>query len=306
MAYGYDVTNLPSYTRQDAASLIFEKVYNEMDTAKYAQFQTNVKSASTINIVATELVHQAQGCSFNASGTTTFSQRTITVGKIKVDGQWCERDLEPKYLQEAMKNGGNYDSLTFNTQIVNDVMQKIKYRNEIALWQGDTNHTDQYRKHFDGLIKIIGAASGVASYSGTAWSVANSRTVVQGILDAIPNDVYAAGTVKIFMGHDMVRDYRRKLSIDNLYHVNVQGSDSLTILAENTNIEIVGVNGLTGTDKAYAIEPDNIYIGVDAMNEEDKVEMWFSQDDRVIKMTAEWKLGVQVAFPSRIVKYLGV
>lgn len=306
MAYGYDVSALPTYTKQDAASLIFAKVYSESDTAKYATIQTGIKSSETINIVTTEGVWQTQGCSFNASGTTDFSQRTITVGKMKVDLQWCERDLEPYYLQEAMKAGGNYDSLTFNTKIVEDVMQKIKKRQEIALWQASTNHTDQYLKHFDGFIKIIGAASGVLSYSGTAWSEANSRTVVRGILDAIPNDVYTAGEVVIFMGQDMVRSYRRKLSIDNLYHVNVQGSDDNTVLAENTNVKIIGVAGLNGQNKAYAIEPSNMYIGTDMMNEQEKVEMWFSQDDRVVKFTTEWKTGVNIAFPSRIVKYLGV
>ena len=306
MAYGYDVSNLPSYTKQDAAMLIYAKVFQEADTAKYATIQTGIKSAETINIINSELVWQTQGCSFNASGTTDYSQRTLTVGKMKVDGQWCERDLEPKFLQEAMKAGGNYDSLTFNTKIVDDIMQKIKKRQEIALWQASTNHTDQYLKHYDGFIKIIGAASGVVPYSGTAWSEANSRTVVRGILDAIPNDVYAAGEVVIFMGRDMVRSYRRKLSIDNLYNRNVEGSDENEILAENTNVKIVGVNGLTGTSKAYAVEPSNLVIGTDMMNEQEKTEMWFSQDDRVIKFTTEWKTGVQIAFPERIVKYLGV
>lgn len=306
MAYGYVVSSLPAYTKQDAAMLIYAKVFQEADTAKYATIQTGVKSSETINLLSTEGVWQTQGCSFNASGTTDFTQRTITVGKMKVDMQWCERDLEPSYLQEALKAGGNYDSLTYNTKIMEGVMMKIKYRQEIALWQASTNHTDQYLKHYDGFIKIIGAASGVVSYSGTAWSTANSRTVVRGILDAIPNDVYAAGEVVIFMGRDMVRQYRQKLSTDNLYHTNVEGSTSNEILAENTNIKIIGVNGLTGTNKAYAVEPSNLYIGTDLMNEQEKVEMWFSQDDRVIKMTTEWKTGVQIAFPERIVKYLGV
>jgi hypothetical protein len=42
--------------------------------------------------------------------------------------QWCEQDLEPYFLQEEMKAGGSYDSLTFNEKIIGQTMAKVRKR----------------------------------------------------------------------------------------------------------------------------------------------------------------------------------
>jgi len=44
-----------------------------------------VKSAEALNILASDIFFQADGCGYSASGNTTFSQRVITVGKINCD-----------------------------------------------------------------------------------------------------------------------------------------------------------------------------------------------------------------------------
>lgn len=303
----YDVSALSNYTKQDANKLIYAKIYSEGDTAKLMQKQTGIKSAETINIVTTEGVWQSQGCSFTASGDTTFSQRTITVGKVAINMSWCERDLETKYTQEAMKAGGNYDSLTFYDQIVNQVLENAGKRLEVAIWRGDTTAGSAYLNKFDGLVKIIGAASGVTTISGTAWSSANSRTVIQALNASIVanGDVYSTGkTIKYFMSPALAYGYRQKLITDNLFHINANNGG--TLYAEGTNIEIVEVAGLAGLNYIYAIEPENMYMGVDLENEQDKVDLWFSKDDQNLKMHTEFKVGTQIAFPSRVWQYLGV
>jgi hypothetical protein len=303
----FDVSALSNYTIENPQQLIYAKIYSEGDTVKNMQKMTGIKSAEKINILTTRGVWQTQGCSFTASGDTTFSQQTLTVGKVAVNMSFCERDLETKYTQLALPKGGNYDSLAFYNDIVEQVLANINKDLEVAIWRGDTTAGSAYYNKFDGLVKIIGAASGVTSISGTAWSSANSRTVIQAINASVVanSDVYRAGTtLKYFMSPAMAYDYRQKLITDNLYHINA--NDGQKLYAEGTNIEIVEVAGLAGLNYIYAIETDNMYFGTDMENEQDKVDFWMSKDDQNMKLHIEFKAGVQIAFPTRVWKYLGV
>lgn len=304
----YVVSSLTNYTNEPAEKLIYEKLFNIVPTLDYCNVQTGIKSAETINLVVTDPVWQSQACSFNASGSTTYTQRTITIGKPKIDLKFCERDLEPKYTQKKLKKGGNYDSLTFHNEIVDDIMQNTSKRMEKALWMGDTTSVDQYLLHFDGFHKILNAAIPAGNkYSGTAWSEANSRTAIKGLAALViaNTDVWRGGdsNIKFFMNPQMAQQYRWKLVEDNLYHIT--GTEQ-KLYVEGTNIEIVEVPGLAGNNYIYAIEPENMFFGTDLQNEQEKFMLWFSQDNQEIRFHAEWKAGVQVAFTTRCFNYLGV
>ena len=301
----YSITAV-AYVEQPE-QLIYAKLFTgspTMDLVKNKQ--TGIKSAETISIVNTRGVFQAQACSFNASGATTISQRTITVGKSKIDMLWCERDLEPYFTQKKLAAGGNYDSLIYTKEIIDNTMEYAKRDIEIALWQGDTASLDAYLNRFDGFVKIIGAATIGGTFSGTAWSEANSRTVIKGLANLViaDNNVYQGNpTIKMLMSPQLAANYRFKLRTDNLF--NTTGEET-KLYAEGANIEIVEIAGLSGLNYIYAIEPENMYIGTDMANEEEKFKVWKSDDDQNLKFHAEWKLGVQIAHPSRVFKYLGV
>jgi len=295
----YNVSALGSYTKQNANSLIYKTIATGAKTAEYMVKQPGIKSAETINIAATRGVWQTGGsCGFSASGDTTFSQRTITVGKVKINLKWCEKDLEPKYLQGVLKNGGKYDMLSYEEQIVGDITQNIAADLETAIWQGDTTGGSAYLNKFDGLIKIIGAASGVVSASSVTWSVANSRTAVQNVLTAATANILAQPNLKMFMGTVEARDYKLKLGIDNLYHIT--GKEG-TLYAENSDIEIVPVLGLSGTKKIVLTSTDNLYMGTDLMNEEEKFDLFYAKEADEIRFVCEFKVGTQIAFPDLIV-----
>ncbi len=79
----FDVSALANYTKENEALLVTSSVLGSK-TASLIKSQGNVmvgvKSAETINIMDTDAIFQAGGsCGFNASGSTTFTQRTVTV-----------------------------------------------------------------------------------------------------------------------------------------------------------------------------------------------------------------------------------
>ncbi len=76
-----------------------------------------VKSSEKINIMETDAIFQdGASCGFSASGSTTFSQRTVTPGKIKLNESLCVKNLEAKYLQKALPTGSMYDSIPFEQE----------------------------------------------------------------------------------------------------------------------------------------------------------------------------------------------
>jgi hypothetical protein len=274
------------------------KTITQGTTASLMKVQTGVKSAETINIIATRGVWQGKtACNPTASGTTTLTQRELTVGGVSVILEWCDETLETYSTQTRMKQGSTYTDLTFRTQILDDVKQNILADKEVAIWQGDTSAGSAYLNKFDGLIKIIDAATAVTA-TPVAWSVANSRTAVQNALTAITADMYTAGNLKMFMGQTEARDYRLKLGIDNLYHLT--GADA-KLYAENSDIEIVPVAGLNGTKKVYVMSPDNMFLGTDMEGEDEKFDLKVLENEK-LRLTVKFKLGVQVAFPDQIVE----
>jgi len=117
---GFNVSALANYTEQNAALLVTSSVLGAKTATlikSAGNVMVGVKSSETINIMDTDAIFQSGGsCGFTASGSTTFTQRTVTVGKIKVNEALCPKDLEAKYLQKALPTGSMYDSIPFEQE----------------------------------------------------------------------------------------------------------------------------------------------------------------------------------------------
>lgn len=96
-----NLVGLTAYVEQNASDLIKEAVLRGR-TVDLVTVQGGIKSAQTINRISTSLTGQAGACGWNAAGTTTLDQRTITVCDIKINEAICLNDLEAYYTQVAM------------------------------------------------------------------------------------------------------------------------------------------------------------------------------------------------------------
>ena len=310
-------SGLSNYTKQLVKPLLTSAVFD----AKTQQLIKDggivipgAKSAVAIPLMDTDAVFGTQSCSFDPSGTTTFSQRTVTVGKIKVEERICPKDLEAYFTQEALKAGSTYEDFgnaEFQAAFLAKKNARIAAQLETALWNGDTGSATANLNKFDGLIKLIDAGSPVlANTSGfvsggvvTTVSASNVIAATEGVYKAIPVSIINKGDVKIFVGNDWYRllilAYREK----NLFAYNPQDSQAGSFILPGTNIEIVSVNGLNGTGDAYAISLSNIALAVDLEAESENYDMWFSRDNNDVRLRIEFKMGVNVAFPTECVAF---
>ena len=313
-------SGLSAYTKQLVKPLLTSAVFD----AKTQQLILssgivipNVKSSVAIPLMETDAVFAAQSCSFDASGTTTFSQRTITVGKIKVEEKICPKDMEAYFTQEALKAGSTYEDFgnaDFQKAFLDKKNARIASQLETAIWQGDATGATANTNKFDGLQKLIAAGSpvdanvsGYTGISGSAIATVNASNVIactEAIYKAIPVQVLSKGDVKIFVGNDWYRllilAYREK----NMFSYNPQDSQAASFILPATNVEVVSVNGLNGTGDAYAISLGNIAMAVDLLDEENSYKMWYSEDNNDVRYRVEFKIGVNVAFTNEVVKFV--
>lgn len=312
----FNVAALADYTEQNEALLVTSSVLGAKTASlikSAGNVMVGVKSAETINIMDTDAIFQSGGsCGFTASGSTTFTQRTVTVGKIKVNEALCPKDLEAKYLQKALPTGSMYDSIPFEQEFAEKKANRIASQLETSIWQGDTASGNVNLNKFDGLVKLIGAASGVVAANASTYisgaplsSITNANviSIFDGIYKAIPAQVVAADDMTIFCGQDLFRTYTVALKNANQFHYSIDVKADSEFILPGTSIKVVAVQGLNGTDKAYALRLSNMFLGTDLLNEEEKFEIFYAKEADQVRFVSEFKMGVNFAFPDEIVKF---
>ena len=307
-----DLTALSNYVSENAdqltAATIFSAKTASMIEAK-GNVQVGIKSSETINVMTTDVVFQTGGtCGFNGSGTTSITQRLLTVGKIKVQEPICPKTFEAKYTQKALKQGSSYDYMAYATEYSNQKVARIGAVIETAIWQGDTTSGNANLNKFDGFVKIIDALgfggagdpiNGNTSALATL-TTANVRTAVDEIFLAIPAALLDKDAVVIFCGNDTFREYVVALRDANLFHYAADVSNQ-EIIVPGTSVKLVGVNGLNGTDKFMCLSLSNMYLGTDMLNEQDKFELFYAKEADEMRFVVEFKLGVNISFPDEVV-----
>ena len=183
----YDVSALTAYVKDQGDIPLLKSLF-DAQTADIIRAKgsvvADVKSSQRVNFIDTDAVFQAgTSCGFNASGTTTLSSRSITVGSIKVHEALCPKDLEAKATQWKLKPGTSNGQDPFEKEYTDLKSGIIAEQLEVALWQGDTGSGNANLNKFDGLIKIIdaaGAANGVGAVASNVKTLSGTHTIGTG------------------------------------------------------------------------------------------------------------------------------
>ena len=314
---GFDVSALANYTKENEALLVTSSVLGAKTAAlikSAGNVMVGVKSSEKINIMETDAIFQdGASCGFNASGSTTFTQRTVTPGKIKVNEALCPKDLEAKYLQKALPTGSMYDSVPFEQEYSEKKAKTIAAQLETALWQGDTTSVNVNLNKFDGLVKLIGAASGVVAANASTFisgaplssiTAANVISIFDGVYQAIPAKVVAADDMTIFCGQDLFRTYTVALKNSGSFNYQIDVKADSEFVLPGTTIKVIAVAGLNGTNKVYAMRLSNMFLGTDLLNEEEKFEIFYAKEADQVRFVSEFKFGVNIAFVDEVVKFI--
>mgnify|MGYP003644467682 FL=1 len=313
----FSVGSLADYTKENEALLVTNSVLGAKTAAlikSSGNVMVGVKSSETINVMDTDAFFQAGGtCGFNASGTTSFTQRPVVIGKVKVNEALCPKALEAKYLQKALPTGSMYDSVPFEQEYSDKKAATIAAQLETAIWQGSLLSADGNLNKFKGFIRhsleasasIIAANTSTYISGGPVASItsANVIAVFDAVYLAIPAKVVAKDDMTIFCGQDLFRTYTIALKNSANFHYQIDAKADSEFILPGTSIKVIAVGGLNGTNKIYACRLSNMFLGTDLLNEEEKFEIFYAKEADEVRFVCEFKMGVNFAFPDEWVEF---
>ena len=314
MAFDFDAS-LSAYIEEQNFPLLTKALAGGR-TAELMTKQLGVKGTTALNLMDVD-VNMAQtgaACSFDADGDVTFSQRDINAKHVKINMEFCPKKLEGYYLRSQLAPGAIQDSMPFEEQFSNYLVEKIQDEIEKIIWQGDDTSGVGNLAMFDGL--LIPTASftdcNTTAYDSsvlTSLEIGDMVEAIQRVYAITPSAAAAQPDFKIFVGLDKFRLLAAALLSGNGLTsgggqlASYQSDfDPFRMVYPGTNIEVIGVNGLTGHNGVYGASLSNLVLGLDLEEDSSNLEVWYSKDNRTIRVACEFIMGTQVAYPDQVGK----
>ena len=297
-----DVTKLPAYTEEHRLPLLRNAVVGNR-TAREFNLYTGLKGKTALNLLNTTVTFgDGSSCGWNEAGKSEMSQRAIEPGYLKVNMSFCDKALLKTWANYSVRIAAGQKTLPFEEDFMAGVIDGIKANLEKAMWQGDTASEDANLNKFDGMIKILKDASVAGTY--TVQAADSISTIINKTYNLIPSAAYEKGEVVMYVGYDSYRAYIQELIANgNLVITNVVQDVAMptSVLIPGSNVRVIPVGGLDNQKlKAVASYRDNFIYGVDLTGDDEKLDMWYSQDNREFRLAVEFLAGVQVAYPDMV------
>ena len=297
-----DTSKLTAYTEEHKLPLLRKAVIGAK-SAKLFNLMTGVKGSTALNLLDTTVEFgDGSSCGWNSAGKSELSQRVLVPGAVKVNMDFCDKKLLRFWMNYDVRVAAGQKNLPFEEDFMNGVIDGINATLEKAIWQGDTAKSSEPNLNkFDGIVKIAGAASVAAT---TTYNPASMSQTVADLYKAIPDAAFSKGDVVIYMSSADYRKYILELVANGNLVITTGVNDVAmpeSVLVPGTNVRVYGVDGLNGVNKMYASFKDNFVFGTDMEGDEEKFDLWYSQDNREFRISIEFVAGTQIAFPDMLV-----
>jgi hypothetical protein len=303
-----NVSALADFNNQIAGELIIKMVYAG-STVEYVTIQEGVKYQEPINLFEVSLYMQNGTCVSSASGSATFTQRTIEVCPRTSFDALCLKDLDKKYLGISALAPGSYnETFALATQYSELLVNQFQKANDQFLWLQVSGSSSTYGGTCatNGLKVIIsGSTSGVvvpASVTGSAPTSATILTQMDTMIANSPSDVADREDLTFFMSVTNFRNYVAGLRAANNFwfdpmSITNRGGILEMMYPFQSNIKVVGTVGLQGTNRIVLGPAKQIVVGTDLLSDFTEFQLWYDINTDTLRHRISTKLGVNIAYP---------
>lgn len=289
------VSSLPDYVQNNRDLIIKSFALVGTATRRHIGLQTGIKKSAYLNYL--DLVPSFQdgsSCGFNPLDSITLTHKEIEVATLKVDGQICPETLLGKYGEWLVRVNATENELPFEQYIIDTLVAQINKGIESLIWTASTSGGDP----IDGFLTQFAADASVITSA-----IAAGTNAYEGILQvylAMPEEAVERGAM-IFVAPEIFRVAVAGLVAANLYNYAAPAGDVDEFILPGTNARVVKAPGLAGSLKIVGTFGDNLVYGTDGENDNESVDLWWSQDDRVFKYQVKWNTGVAYHFGDQVV-----
>ena len=304
-SFDYDVSALSPYTDEIREDLIVRSV-TEAETLRYIAIQQGIKGSEALNLLDDSIDYQVGDCTMTPHGDTVFTQRDINVETIGYMKQFCQKDLAGFWAQIALTPGAMAEdkTLPFEAQIT-DYLLKLHARElDKLIWNGNKLTGTGNLAFMNGFRQFLTTANGCVNLNtaGVASiTVLNAYDVFYAAFTKTPANVAEGEEFICFTGRENFNLLLKNLVDLNLYSFNPGEFATMNeLLLPGSNMRVVKVNGLNGTDNIYTGRSSHFVFGTDLSSDFESYDLWYSFDDDVIYLRSKFRAGVQVPFLNQI------
>ena len=300
MASAINLNGLNTYVEQKSDELLTKAIMGAK-TLDVIDVMLDVKYKAPLNYLdSTVDFADASTCGWNASGSDTFTQRTIEVSPLKVNKEWCARDMRKYWMNYQLLIDANRETLPFEEKIVEENLKAINKKLETAIWQETSL--------FTGLLKLIStdASNGVKTYDASAGVDYNE--VIDKAYQNITDDMYARGEIVMFVSPTVYRGYISELNaVCCANREAIDAASDFITYPGDSRVTIRPTFGLTGAQisgkDVYVVATwaKNLVFGTDVENSENDFKVWYDDKDEMTRFKVLFNAGTQIKFPAEVI-----
>ena len=309
--FGFDVSTLPEYVNEQSDTFFTDIVETSAFMSMGFTLMENVKHKEVIKLLSADMALQTMtGCTPSPSGTVTFTDRTIETVRLYTGMEFCNEELVEKYTQMLLAVGASRQDETIVLQdvLLAYLLKIVQRKAQRLAMRGDTDSIDPDLLHLDGMVKLLtnDPAILVAQSDQATITAANGYDVLKTVYNTIPTAVKQDGLEHfIVCGYETARACIDQVYADKDFSANFDHSEDAGIISftlPTTNLKVMSVVELNGTDDVFSWIPSYAFLGTDAEGDMEDLEVLYDQYDRKLKIEAIFREGVQFILPQYWVK----
>jgi len=297
----FEVTGLGDWVNENSQTLLSKSILDE-NTISQITKMSGVKYKEAIKFLETAPILQGYACGTpTTSGTTTITDKDISVVNLMVYETLCPEDLTKKSLQLSQA-AGMAEGFSFEQSYV-DLQVKNAWK---LLSTAEWSATAASATKPAGWVYLAENDADVIdrtfSWTATGITASSYYTEIFGMVNALPAEIQSDDKLTLFCPPEVSRKMKQALFVANLYHYDTtkeNGNDSWIFPA--TNVIVSPTNGLAGSNNVMLTPAWNLIAAFDLESEFDTFKLWWSDDDQMLKFLMKFRFGVEYYFGEYIV-----
>ncbi len=303
--FGFDVTALPDYTKETMPNIVTDLIGNSAFLSSLTP-REGIKGSERINLLNGDVTLQAKtNCTQSPDGSFIFTDETLEVVPLYMGIEFCNEDLNGKVTEILNKIGMKMQNgqlpADLDQIIMTYLMKLLQRKLQRLIILGDTTSIDPELALTSGLRYRINNNTDVVDYMSAEVSItaSNAYAIAYGLFKSIPSELFDNEMeVVIYMGRDkalLVLEDWNQANPYTLVPVPDQKGSSMEFVLPLTNIRVVSLPELNGTNEMWAFPLDLVFVGTDSQDDWNFSMKYDDYNDK-LKAEAAFRAGVQIVW----------
>ena len=237
---------------------------------------------TTSDAYSTGWISNAASTGWSGESSIIMSSHTVTILPVKKELGIFKKLLEAKHAFIGM-NLNSPDSIDpYETLIEDTFLTDVKKLYVVDNFQGTNSSTST-----NGLLNQFTASTGTRIETTTSYTASTSLATIDDLVDEFADKIsedMSSQDLVLYMSKSNFDLYVRKLkNIGNRY-MNPDAKANTIKYEGGTNFTIQGTQGLTGTDKMFLANPNNLGVAFRTPSIKSPVEMDYDFNSQEIRI----------------------